>query len=59
MNATPENERHQLIRSIFQKLDSDEPVEAMNIRDAFPCDLGSALLLGRVSRIGCIPIRGQ
>ncbi len=35
MNATPENERHQLIRSIFQKLDADEPVEAMNIRDAF------------------------
>ena len=35
MNATPENERHQLIQSIFQKLDADEPVEAMNIRDAF------------------------
>ena len=35
MNATTENERHQLIRSIFQKLDADEPVEAMNIRDAF------------------------
>ena len=35
MNTTPENERHQLIRSIFQKLDADEPVEAMNIRDAF------------------------
>lgn len=35
MNATPENERHQLIRSIFQKLDADEPVEAMNIREAF------------------------
>lgn len=35
MNATPENERHQLIRSIFQNLDADEPVEAMNIRDAF------------------------
>jgi len=35
MNATTENERHQLIRSIFQKVDADEPVEAMNIRDAF------------------------
>lgn len=35
MNAKPENERHQLIRSIFQKLDTNEPVEAMNIREAF------------------------
>ena len=35
MNAIPENERHQLIRSVFQKLDTNEPIEAINIRDAF------------------------
>jgi hypothetical protein len=35
MATTHENERHILIRRIFEELDSREPNEAQDIRDAF------------------------
>lgn len=35
MTANNENERHEIIRSIFQTLDKNEPTEAANMRDSF------------------------
>ncbi len=35
MTATQTNERHQLIRTIFESLDTNDPNASMNIRDAF------------------------
>ena len=35
MTTTQENERHQIIRSVFESLDAHEPNTAINIRDAF------------------------
>jgi hypothetical protein len=35
MIKTQENERHQIIRSVFQSLDASDPNTAINIRDAF------------------------
>ena len=35
MTAKQENERHQIIRSVFESLDASDPNIALNIRDAF------------------------